>query len=56
MLQPECPKRNHHPRRITPRIPGNLAADAVAGIAADADGVVLHHPFQLRSKRRQLNH
>ena len=46
MLQTECPKRNNHPRRIAPRNPGNRAADAVAGIAADADGDVPRHPFQ----------
>jgi hypothetical protein len=56
MLQRECPKRNQHPRRITPRNPGNRAADAVAGIAAGADGVVPHPPFQLRSNRRKLNY
>ena len=57
MLQRECPKRNHHhPRRIAPRNPGNQAVDAVADIAADADGVAPRHPFQLRSNRRKLNH
>jgi hypothetical protein len=30
--------------------------DAGADIAADADDVVPHHPFQLRSNRRKLNH
>jgi hypothetical protein len=56
MLQTECPQRNQHPRRIAPRHPGNQAADAVADIAADADGVAPRHPFQLRSNRRRLNH
>jgi hypothetical protein len=56
MLQTECPKRNHHPGRIAPRNPGNRAADAVADIAADADGVAPRHPFQLRSNRRKLSH
>jgi hypothetical protein len=56
MLQRECPKRNQHPRRIAPRNPGNQAADAVAGIAADADGVVPRHPFRWRNNRRRLNY
>jgi hypothetical protein len=30
--------------------------DAVADIAADADGGVPRHPFQLPSNRRKLNH
>ena len=56
MLQTECPQRNHHPRRIAPRNPGNRAADAGADIAADADAGVPRHPFQWRSNRRRLNH
>ena len=56
MLQRKCPQRNQLPRRIAPRNPGNQAADAIAGIAADADGGVPHHPFQLRSNRHRLNH
>jgi hypothetical protein len=56
MLQRKCPKRNQLPRQIVPRNPGNRAADAGADIAADADGVVPRHPFQLRRNRRKLNH
>jgi hypothetical protein len=55
MLQTECPQRNHHPRRISPRNPGNRVADAVADVAADAGGGVPRHPFQLWSNRRKLN-
>jgi hypothetical protein len=55
MLQTECPQRNHQPRRISPRNPGNRAADGDADIAADAGGGAPRPPFQRRSNRRKLN-
>ena len=56
MLPTECPQKNNHPSRIARCNPGNRVTDAAAAIAADADGGVPRHPFQLQSNRRKPNH